>query len=1155
MTPRDPLLRLAARLARGVFVDWEAEERAATTEKTRDAIRKLRLVAAVSHVSRAALSGTGHEDLAQSVSTAKTLANGAPALTPGSRWGLLEIQERVGHGAFGEVYRARDPHLDREVALKILSRDLCSPDDEVIREARLLAAVRHPNVVTVHGADRLGGQVGIWTEFLRGQTLERILRERGVLDGREAALVAIDLCRALAAAHAAGIIHQDVKLSNVMRAEGGRIVLMDFGLGREIEPLAAIGSERRLSGTPLFMSPEALRGDRPDARMDLYSVGVVLFALVTGALPVEASSLDALRRKHELGERRQARDLRPDLSAGLVRVLDRSLCPDPRGRYRTAGDLERALLECLLTPVYAGEPGRPDTTDSPPGAVPSLPGRQHRLPEERDAFIGRGPELAALSERFQGGTRLVTLLGPGGIGKTRLAARYGRTCLPSWPGGVWFVDLTEARTRDGIAAAVGETLAVPLSGGDVVEQLGDAIAHRGPCLLILDNFEQVAEQASSTIGPWLARAPEARILVTSRVRLDLPGASVLRIEAMPLEEGIALFVERARGQRPIDADGPEGASVRELVRLVEGMPLAIELSAARLSVMTPAQIVERITERFRILAGSGSGRHATLRAAIDGSWETLKTWERAAFAQAAVFEGGFTLDAAEGVLDLRAWPEAPWVVDVLQALVDKSLLRSWILIDDSPRTPRPGQPAMRFGMFVSLQEYARERLAEEEAIPGGSGAAAVAAAEQRHARWFARFGEDAAIDALDAPGGTERRQALAAELGNLVEATRRMTARGEGAIAIRVFRAAWAVMELRGPFAAVVELGSGVATLPLTPSDRARLLTSIGRAKQLMGRLGDARSDLQDALAIQRESGERAGEARTFANLATVALNDGRIEEALPDLERALALLRAVGDRRAEGAALGNLGLAHHERGRLDEASSALEAALAIQREVGSRRSEGVVLGNLGNLRTDQGRHDEARAHLEAALAIHTEVGNRRFEAIARANLGTLCKAQGRLDEAKTHFAMALAIHREVGARRFQGQMLDNLGQIYLQQGNQHEARVALEVACAIFGEIGNARHEGIVLGHLATVLLEDGRTTEARAHLLRAETLLQAPAYRSELAALLCIRAELEWRSGEAPAARATLERAEGMVGSTAPPEPELERCLARVRRTLAES
>jgi len=361
VSERDLLSRVSSRLARDLPVDWDDAERQAATDDERKEVRHLRVVAAMAGFHRSAQAGdpkmgdslSVEASIARAITELKSdvsqpLPAAEPDLPPGTRWGHIEILERVGRGAFGAVYRGRDLRLDRIVALKILDREAPKPSDEVVREARLLARVRHPNVVTVYGADRVEERVGIWMEFLHGETLDRIVRTRGVFDAREAALVGIDLCRALAAVHAAGIVHQDVKLGNVMRAEGGRIVLMDFGLGREARPRQASGGKSsQILGTPLFMAPEVLRGARADTRSDVYSLGVVLFALVTGSLPADATSYSELMNKHERGELRRARDLRPDLAEPFGHVLDRALAPDPRLRLATAGEMEQALLQSL----------------------------------------------------------------------------------------------------------------------------------------------------------------------------------------------------------------------------------------------------------------------------------------------------------------------------------------------------------------------------------------------------------------------------------------------------------------------------------------------------------------------------------------------------------------------------------------------------------------------------------------------------------------------------------------------------------------------------------------------------------------------------------------------------------------------------------------
>jgi serine/threonine-protein kinase len=293
-------------------------------------------------------------NLGSTPATNRQSETGTPALTA---WEHLTVLAEVGRGAFGRVYRAWDPALQREVALKLIKVDSREPDfaDSVFHEARLLVKVRHPNVVLVHGARRVGGEVGIWMEFISGPTLADAVERDGPMSAGEAAAAGIAICDALAAVHGAGLLHRDIKARNVMRDPGGRIVLMDFGAGAERARLP----QGEIAGTPLYMAPELLKGAGASAASDIYSVGVLLFHLATGDYPVTGSSIYELEAAHERGTRVRLGDRRPDLPPSFVDAVERALSPDPTARFRRAVEFKEALADAtarITGPVHVSAP-------------------------------------------------------------------------------------------------------------------------------------------------------------------------------------------------------------------------------------------------------------------------------------------------------------------------------------------------------------------------------------------------------------------------------------------------------------------------------------------------------------------------------------------------------------------------------------------------------------------------------------------------------------------------------------------------------------------------------------------------------------------------------------------------------------------------------
>ncbi len=325
MKDRDRRLELLSlNVSDGIDPDWETLAEATGDESERKEIGDLRSLSLIAGFYRQ----RRREDRTAGVE-------------PGTLWGHLEILEPVGQGSHAEVYRARDTQLNREVALKLIrgAGDRGAPPTLTL-EGERLARVKHPNLVVIHGAESRGGDLGLWMEFIRGTTLHDLIQSQGPLSGREAILLGVDLCGALAALHAAGLLHRDIKAHNVMREEGGRVVLMDLGAGTDIDERTQSLS---VSGTPLYMAPEILAGGSGDVRADIYSLGVLLFYAVTGKYPVWADTVDGLRRRHACGERRRLRDVRPNLPAAFVACVERAIAPDPGGRYASVGEMEQAL--------------------------------------------------------------------------------------------------------------------------------------------------------------------------------------------------------------------------------------------------------------------------------------------------------------------------------------------------------------------------------------------------------------------------------------------------------------------------------------------------------------------------------------------------------------------------------------------------------------------------------------------------------------------------------------------------------------------------------------------------------------------------------------------------------------------------------------------
>ncbi len=816
----------------------------------------------------------------------------------------------------------------------------------------------------------------------------------------------------------------------------------------------------------------------------------------------------------------------------------------PLGAFRLRGiELPIALVEVLPASLAERRFGAPRAPRERQGNVPT---------EQRD-LLGREAELDTLRRWFAEDTRVLTLMGPAGMGKTRLATHFGALELEActWEGGIWLCELAEVRTEEALCHAVGQALGVPLAGdgeaSDPVERLGLALNECGQVLLILDNMEQASRPGALLLERWLALAPRARFLVTSRQELCLPGERLLELGPLPLpeaneerlewvarSEAVRLFLQRAREARgSFELTAEDAPRVVDIVRQLDGVPLAIELAAARTGVLGLGQLRDRLSRGFELLRNGrrdASVRQATLRGAIEWSWNLLEPAERAALAQCSVFRGGFTLEAAEAVVSLPLG--SPDVLDVLYSLRTKSLLRA-------QEADGPGGE-WRLGMYESVRQYAADRCAEL----GGE-----VELMARHADWYLTLARGLRAHARG-EGGAEALRRLARERENLLAvcdnalALTPASAHSLG-MALEVLEALELDVVSRGPTGPLLtRLDRALAlaeSVAVEPARLAAVWAVRGRVHLEAGHPEAARKDLARAHAGLSLLGDAAGEKRVLVDLSVVARHQGDLATAWESIQHAQRL-SSGGDRWLEAYAVGNLGLVEQARSGAEAGIAHLRVARALFRAVGDALLEvaftthcAVALGELGRL-------PEAIALVGEAMTRAASVGDQAGHTLARLHLGCFLLEEGRACEAREHLRAAVRMGRQLGIRVLEGTAMGELGRAELALGELAEARHWLAEAISLLD--GVARWHALrFAAHRAAVDASLGDASAALgsfAALEEAPELSVDPVLR-ELTALLRAAADL---------ALAQADSGSGARQAWA----EAHRCMEAARGTRAE-
>ncbi|MFI6315507.1 protein kinase [Nocardia fusca] len=894
----------------------------------------------------------------------------------------FEDAVEIGRGGFGVVYRCRQVALDRTVAVKVLTAD---PDEDnrarFLREQRAMGRVTgHPNIVTVLEVGAVaGGHPYLVMPYHPLDSLEAWIRRHGPLSPENVLGIGVKIAGALATVHRLGIVHRDVKPGNILLTEYGEPALTDFGI-------AHIGggfrtTEGTLTGSPAYTAPEVLEGEPATPEADVYGLGATLFSALTGHAAFERRRDENVVTQFRRITTQPVPDLRDSGIADDVSTLVETAMSRDRRERPSAAALGEAIGRVQRRCGFSTSKIALSTDPVPEREVTSTPehgrrrsaavGRKHggNLPLELTGLVDRRAELAEVKNHLSG-SRSVTLTGTGGVGKTRLALRAAAQAQRDFAEGVWLVELADVYDASLLFGAVAATIGVrDDSGRPLPEVLVDYLSSR-EMLLVLDNCEQVIDGVAELNETVLQSCPRVRLIVTSREPLNIAGEAVLwvsplgapdpdrepSLQGLPRFDAVTLFAERAAAAVPgFELDEDNKAAVVKICAKLDGLPLAIELAAARMRTMSPEQILDRLRDRYALLTSAlqtAPARQRSLELSVDWSYELCSATEQRLWAQLSVFAGSCGLEAAEQVCTGDSAPHR--LLDVLSSLVDKSIL-----------VREEAGSVVRFRMLEVLRDYGRSKLQE---------AGRYHDLRRRHRDWYRQLALEAEAHWIsrEQPDWVAR---LGREQPNLREALEYCLSEDTeeaGEAGLQTASALWEFWVFRGLYGEGRSWIERVLAHPGARSipDRVKALRVGSQMAAMQGAFPSAVMLLQEGRELTEHSPTPMLRAQMDHASGALALVRSEPERAAPYLERAIDVYRADRTGHLHIHALNALGWTYELRGDTAKAIEHQRNLISITEECGELLYRSVALRSMGVAEWRRGEVNRAQELIGESLRV-----------------------------------------------------------------------------------------------------------------------------------------------------------------------------------------